>query len=106
MLLALSFSRGRFAGENHFDSAPGNMLDTRERTLLMIELLGSSSILLSLLVLSAAPLAAAVAAIGEGDGGLPSPLLVLDRAWNIVCEGISLPASGKGFTEYTIAITP
>lgn len=46
------------------------MLDTRDRTLLIMELLGSSSKLLSVLVLSTAPLAAAavVVAIGDDDG--------------------------------------
>lgn len=78
-LLPPDVSRGLFAGENHLDKASGRMLDTRDRTLLMIELLGSSSKLLSVLVLSAAPLAAAavVAAIGGDDDGLPSLLLVI-----------------------------
>lgn len=71
LLLLLPVSRGLFAGENHFDSASGKMLDTRDRTFLIMELLGSSSKLLPVLVLSAAPLATSAsvpAAIGDDDG--------------------------------------
>lgn len=59
-------SRGRFTaeGENHLDSASGMMLETRERTFRMMELLGSSSGLLSVLVLST-EFEAAVVAIGD-----------------------------------------
>lgn len=80
-LLLSPMSRGRLDGlcENHFDRS-GRMLETRDRTFLMIELLGSSSRLaLSALVFNGAA-AAVAAAIGDGCDGLPSlVLLVLER---------------------------
>lgn len=68
-----AISRGRFTadGENHLDRASGMMLETRERTFRMMELLGSSSGLLSVLALSTDAAAAAVVAIA-GDR-LPEP---------------------------------